>query len=180
MSNRDSLSRIPRVPIDRRAYAFLIDYIAVWLVTLMLGGGFWLLQLLVFTLAWLGLRVILVEVNQGQSLGRWALDLKIIDLRYRKIPGLLVLTKREAILGAAAFLAMLGLNINFGNAISMLILISPLAGDCCLAIADEQFNQALHDRVAQTLIIPSRRGFSLDLRSRRLIWEIKKAWRNRK
>ena len=165
----------PKVPIERRASAFLIDFVAVWLLSSFAGS----LQWLVFIVAWLGLRVVLVERNQGQSLGRWAMDMKILEERFNRVPGLLPLAKREGIVGLAALLAMWGLNINFRNPLSMMILVVPLLVDCGIALADEQLNQAFHDRIANTIIIPARRGFSLDLRLKKLWGQLKFYLRNR-
>lgn len=176
MYDKPTTRRLPRVPIDRRAWAFLIDFITVWLITSLVGNN--ILQLPVFIIAWLGLRVLVVDRNQGQSLGRWALDMKIIDARFpNKIPNLVSLGKREGVLGFAAFLAMIGLNIGLTNALSMLLFVSPLLFDCGAAIADEQLNQAFHDRFAETIIIQSRRGFSLDLRCKKIVAEIKRSMR---
>lgn len=160
--------RFPKVPLDRRAYAFLVDFITVWFLSSFFRG---LIRDLVFFVIWLILRVIIVEVNKGQSLGNWAFDIKVIDMRLPRIPGLKELVKREGILGFAALLAMVGLNINFRNALSMLILITPLIIDCSIALGDEEYNQAFHDRIAQTIVIQTRRGFSLDLRLKKL-WRI--------
>jgi len=170
---------IPKVPLDRRAYAFLIDYVTIWLITSLLGGQNILLQLVVFSLAWLGMRVLLVISNHGQSLGRWAMDLKVMDIRLERLPSVINLTKREGVLGFAAFLAMIGLNLTFINPFSTLLLVCPLLGECSIALADEEFNQAFHDRLAKTIIIPTKRGFSLDVRMRRLYWEAKKALRQK-
>ncbi len=163
-----SYRRFPKVPIDRRAYAFLLDFVTVWFLSSFFKG---LIKDLVFLVIWLILRVIIVEKNKGQSLGSWSFDIKVIDLRFQRVPGLKELTKREAILGFAAMLAMVGLNINFKNGLSMLIFITPLIIDCGLAIGDEEYNQAFHDRVSNTIIIQTKRGFSLDLRLKKL-WKI--------
>jgi uncharacterized RDD family membrane protein YckC len=169
-------SRFPKVPLDRRAYAFLIDFVTVWLLSSFAVG---IVKWLVFLGAWFALRGIVVEKNQGQSLGSWALDMKVIDLRFRKIPGLLELAKREGIVGLAALLAMVGLEIGFQNGLSMILLISPLLVDCSVALADEELNQAFHDRLAGTIVIPSRRGFSLDLRLKKFWLEWKRKLRKR-
>ncbi|PSF38859.1 hypothetical protein C7H19_02030 [Aphanothece hegewaldii CCALA 016] len=175
--NEDSQPlKLPKVSIDRRAYAFLIDFVTVWLVS-SFAGTVWLLQFLVFIVAWFALRVVLVEKNKGQSLGRWALDMKVIDLRFKRIPGLVELAKREGIVGLCAALTMLGLNYTFPNPISMILLSSFLLADCGMALGDEQYNQAFHDRLSGTVIIPSKRGFSLDLRLKRLWREIKQKMR---
>ncbi|MGB5769852.1 MAG: RDD family protein, partial [Crocosphaera sp.] len=116
-------------------------------------------------------RVIIVEKNKGQSLGSWAFDLKVIDIRFLRVSGLKELTKREAILGFAALLAMIGLNINFKNGLSMLIFITPLIIDCGIALGDEEYNQAFHDKIGNTIVVQTKRGFSLDLRLKKL-WKI--------
>lgn len=162
--------RFPKAPVERRAYAFLIDFVTVWLLSSFVGVA---LQWLVFILAWLALRVIVVEKNKGQSLGHWALDIKVVDARFNKIPDLVTLAKREGIVGLAAMLAMIGLTINFRNGISMLLLITPLLADFGVALSDEEMNQAFHDRISETIVISTRRGFSLDLRLKKVFAKIK-------
>ena len=137
--------RFPKVPLERRAYAFLFDFVLIWILS-SFSAGF--SQAIVFFGCWFGLRVVLVERNQGQSLGSLAFDMNVIDLRLRRVPGIVELSKREGILGTASLLAMWGLNINFMNAISMILLIAPLIFNCGMAIGDEAFNQAFHDRLA--------------------------------
>jgi uncharacterized RDD family membrane protein YckC len=176
-SEKPADRRFPKVPLERRAYAFLIDFVSVWLLSSFVVG---ILQGVVFIAAWFALRVIVVEKNKGQSLGRWALDMKVIDPRLNKIPGLLELAKREGIVGFAALLAMIGLNIGFANGISMLLLISPLLADCGMALADEQINQAFHDRMAATIVVQTKRGFSLDLRLKKLFVEVKRNLKKRR
>ncbi len=171
-----SSRQFPKVPLERRAYAFLLDFVSIWLLSSFFPG---LAQGLVFIVSWLGLRVILVERNKGQSFGSWAFDLKVIDAKFNKIPGIAELAKREGILGGAALLAMIGLNINFRNALSMLLLTAPLLIDCGIALGDEELNQAFHDRIAQTLIIQARRGFSLDLRLKKGWFALKRNWQTR-
>lgn len=168
--------RFPQVPIERRFYAFLIDFVAVWLVSSMAGGNPFL-RVLVFMALWLGMRVVLVSSNQGQSLGRWALDMKVLDAKYGKLPGLLTLTKREGILGVCALLAMFGFNVlanGISMLLSMLLLIAPLGVDCGIALSEPEKQQAFHDRIAQTLVIQTRRGFSLDLRLKRWVAQIRR------
>lgn len=160
-------TRFPKVPYERRCGAFCIDFVTVWLISLPFSGSIFA-QLMVFLVAWLGLRVVLAAKNQGQSLGRWALDMKLVDAKFGKIPGLLELSKREGISGLCALLAMMGLTIGLGNGISLLLLIAPLSADCGVAFADSQTRQAFHDRVARTLVVPTRRGYSLDLRIKKL------------
>lgn len=169
--------RVPKVPLDRRSYAFGIDFLTVFLISFPFKAatvGISISQLIVFVLAWLGLRVILVTKNQGQSLGRWAMDLKVVDAKFRKTPGLFELSKREGTLGCFALLAVIGLEIGLWNGISLLLLASPLGVDCGLAFSDTQLRQALHDRIANTLVVPTRRGYSLDLRAKRFLTQFRR------
>lgn len=168
--------RLPKVPIDRRAYAFLIDFVTVWLVSSFVGNA-WVLQFFVFLVVWFILRVIVVEKNKGQSLGRWALDMKVIDLRLKRIPGITELAIREGIVGLSAALTMIGFNYTFPNPLSMILLSSFLLVDCGMALGDEDYRQAFHDRFSKTVIIPSKRGFSLDLRLKQIWREIKQKTR---
>lgn len=163
--------RFPKVPIDRRFFAFLIDFVAIWFISSFVTN--WFIQGLVFLFTWFALRVVVVEKNHGQSLGRWALDMKILELRTRRIPDLLSLVKREGITGGAAVLAMAGFNLFFSSALSTILLVLPLAVTCGIAIADEQYQQALHDKVAGTVIIETRRGFSLDLRLKKIVADLR-------
>jgi uncharacterized RDD family membrane protein YckC len=166
--------RFPKVPVERRAYAFLIDFVTIWLISSFLGQG--VVQWLAFLIIWFLLRVFLVERNHGQSLGRWALDIKIID-QTNRIPTLGNLAKREGIIAFLALCAMIGLNIGVLNLLSMLILITPLVVDGVVALGDEQYYQAFHDQVAKTLIVQTKRGFSLDLRFKKLLAQIQQNMR---
>ncbi len=168
--------RYPRVPMNRRVGAFAIDFVAVWLVSSFFGFGS-ILQGIIFLIAWLAMRVIVVEQNQGQSLGRWAMDIKVIAPRYNKVPDLVTLAKREGIVSLAAILAMYGLQINFRNGLSMLLLFTPLLVDYALAVVDEELDRAFHDRIAETLIVQTKRGFSLDLRLKKIFGQIQRSMR---
>jgi len=168
MRNEPGYTRFPKVPIQRRAAAFLIDFVAVWLVTSLLGGNT-ASQVLVFTVAWSLLRVVLVAQNQGQSLGRYALDMKVVNANYGKTPGFVDLAKREGLTGFASLLALLGIKIGLRNGVSLLLLAAPLVADFGVAAIDSSLQQALHDRLAQTLVVATRRGFSLDLRIKKWV-----------
>jgi hypothetical protein len=162
--------RFPKVPIERRMGAFAIDFVVVWFVSSFFGKtGGWL----VFLLVWLAMRIFVVDRNQGQSLGRYALDMKVIDYRYNRVPDLLTLGRREGILGFGAMLASIGLQ-NFGNGLLLLFLTTPLLVDCFLALFDEELDRAFHDRFAETIIIQTERGFSLDLRLKKLLATIQR------
>lgn len=157
--------RFPRVPLPRRIAALAIDIGAVGLLSLLFGRQAYVVMFIVF---WFALRVFVVAQNKGQSLGRWALDMKVINPQFRALPGLLELTKREAIVGLGALLAWIGLvNLSPTNGL-FLVLPIPLLVDCGLAFTDAEYQQAFHDRLAQTVVIQTRRGYSLDIKLRRL------------
>jgi hypothetical protein len=99
--------------------------------------------------------------------------MKVLDAN-GKIPGLLTLGKREGILGFCALLAMIGVSSALANPISFVLLTTPLAVDGGAILADAEAPQALHDRVAKTIVIQTRRGFSLDLRLKRLFAQVKR------
>lgn len=168
--------KFPKVPFDRRAYAFILDFVTIWLISSFFRE---ILQGLIFIIFWLTSRVVLVEKNQGQSLGNWAFDIKVINVRFSQIPRLIELAKRECILGVVAWLAMIGLRMSLRNGLSMLLLITPLLVDCGIAFGDQEFNQAFHDRIAGTIVVQTNRGFSLDLRFKKLWFIIKSKIRNR-
>lgn len=157
--------RFPRVPISRRIAAFAIDVLVIGLLSLLFGRQAFIVM---FILLWLALRVVVVAQNKGQSLGRWAFDIKVINPKYRAVPGLLELTKREAMTGIGAALAWIGLiNLSPTNGL-LLVLPIPLLVDCGLAFTDDEYRQTFHDRIAQTIVIQTRRGYSLDIKLRRL------------
>lgn len=158
--------RYPKVPLERRAWAFVIDFATIWIISLLAGSA---IQWILFPLGWFGMRIVLVDRNKGQTLGRWALDMKVLDAKSNKLPPFNALIKRELIVGGISYLAMIGLNIGLKQPLSMLFLLCPLLINAGVALADEQLNQAIHDRVAETIVIQTRRGFSLDIR-------LKKFW----
>ncbi|OUL18609.1 RDD family protein [Nostoc sp. 106C] len=170
----------PKAEIGRRGMALGLDFLSVWLISSVLGSnrsGIQFVQILVFVIAWLVLRVLVVYNNQGQSLGRWAFDLKVLEVEsgqvVGRIPILLSLLKREAIIGIAA----LFISIALGNIIAnptAILLVLPLAIDCGTAFYDTQMRQALHDRYAGTIIVSSRRGYSLDIKVKRLVGNMRR------
>ena len=163
---------LPKVSVGRRAGAFCIDAIAVWLPSLLLGTNP-IAQTIFFVLLWLIVRVAIVRKNQGQSLGRWALDMKIADTRFQRTPGVQELCKREALLGICAALAFAGVGGLTSTNAAVLLLMLPLAIDCSIAFTDTaRFPQAFHDRLGGTIVIGTRRGYSLDIKVRRLLDQV--------
>ncbi len=163
---------LPKVSVGRRAGAFCIDAIAVWLPSLLLGTNP-IVQTIFFFLLWMILRVPIVKKNHGQSLGRWALDMKIIDVRFQRMPGVQKLCKREGLLGICAALALVGVGGLTSTNAAVLLLMLPLAIDCSTAFIDTaRFPQAFHDRLGKTIIVGARRGYSLDIKVRRLLDQV--------
>lgn len=168
----DLVPLLPKVSIARRAGAFCIDGIAVWLPSLLLGANP-IAQIIFFVLLWLIMRVAIVRKNKGQSLGRWALDMKIVDPRIDRTPGLQELSKREALLGICAALAFAGIGGLTSTNAGVVLLLLPLAIDCSVAFTDTaRFPQAFHDRLGGTIVIGTRRGYSLDIKVRRLLDQV--------
>lgn len=175
MTTESDYLRFPRVQIWRRGIAFGIDFVSIWLLSLVLGGnlpGFQIAQVVVFVLAWWAVRVLAVYNNQGQSLGRYALDMKVLDADSGRVPQLQVLLKREAVTGCGALLVAIALSNLATNAGSILLVI-PLAIDLSSAVSDTQRRQAIHDRIARTVIVSTRRGYSLDIKVKRLIAQVR-------
>ncbi len=166
----------PKVEFVRRSMAFGIDFLIVWLVSSLLGSnalGIQFLQILIFVIGWLVLRVLVVYNNQGQSLGRYALDMRVLDVEQRKIPDLQTLLKRESIVGLGALLLSIALSNIIRNPTAILLVL-PLAIDCGAAVSDTQLRQAWHDRYVRTIIVSSRRGYSLDLKVKRLVENVRR------
>ena len=172
MNPRLPLVRPTPAPLWRRAIALGIDGLAVGLVSGLLGGAF-LVQGIVFLIGWLLMRVVLVSSNKGQSLGRWAMDLRVIDQKWGGTPMLLDLTRREGLLGAATFLSVWGLAHLSPTAAWVLLLLIPLGIDASFAYSDVAYRQAFHDRYSRTWVVESRRGYSLDMKIRQLVAEIR-------
>lgn len=161
-------SQYPKAPPWRRGAALGLDFLGAAIVSVIFGLN--LLALTVsFLLCWFGLRVVLVLRNQGQSLGRWALDMKVIDAQYGTLPLFQALIKREGVVGFECLLFLIGLvNLNPSSAWALLLFL-PLGADCIVAFADPLKRQTFHDRIARTFVLQSRRGYSLDLKIKRLV-----------
>jgi hypothetical protein len=83
------------------------------------------------------------------------------------------LMKREVVTGLGSLLTLIGVVSLSPTNGWILILPIPLLVDCGAAFLDTENRQALHDRLAGTVITQSRRGYSLDLKVRKLFAEMK-------
>ncbi|MGD1806288.1 RDD family protein [Dapis sp. BLCC M126] len=173
----DIIPQLPKAPLSRRTAAFSIDAGVVWFISAIISNN-WFTFILFFVVLWIAIRVLMVYKNQGQSIGHFALDMKVLDTRYQRTPGILELSKREGILALAGSFAMLGVsNLTSGNA-AVLLLIMPLFLDFTVALVDiERYQQAFHDRISQTIVVGTMRGYSLDIKLRWLLDEAKRYMR---
>ncbi len=172
---RTNQTHYPKAGIGRRGMALGLDFITVWLISAPFNSGnlgIQFAQIFVFILTWLILRVLVVYNNQGQSLGRWAFDLKALAVEngqvVGKVPEFQGLLVREGLLCFEALLLSMILDSIINNFTAILLLI-PLIIDCGAAFSDSLRRQALHDRLARTIIVSSDRGYSLDLKVKRLV-----------
>ncbi|NEP87101.1 MAG: RDD family protein [Okeania sp. SIO2C2] len=168
------IPQLPKAPLSRRVAAFSIDALVVWFLSAIISNN-WFTFILFFMVLWIITRVLVVYKNYGQSIGHYALDMKVLDTRYQRNPGILELSKREGILALSGALAMLGIsNLTSGNA-AVLLLIMPLFLDFTVALVDiERYQQAFHDRIAQTIVVGTMRGYSLDIKVKWLVDEAKR------
>lgn len=164
--------QFPRVQIWRRGIAFSIDFVGVWILSSLLGSsrpGFGFVEAIVFILGWFATRVLVPYNNFGQTLGRYAVDMKLIAPRLAKVPDLQALCQREAVTGLGALSVAIALSY-LANNVAVLLLFAPLAIDCGFALADtNRYRQAFHDRFAKTIVVSTRRGYSLDIKVKRLL-----------
>ncbi len=170
----------PKGGIFRRGMALGLDFLGVWLISSFFNNGEpgiqWL-QILVFIITWLILRVLVVYNNLGQSLGRWAFDLKLLEVEdgqiIGRVPQLQALLMREAVMGFSTLLLSITLSTIISNPTAILLLL-PLVIDCGAALSDSLMRQAWHDRYARTIIVSSQRGYSLDLKIKRLVEKLRR------
>jgi uncharacterized RDD family membrane protein YckC len=173
----------PKAELYRRGLAWLLDFLSVWLISSLLGSGqigINFVQIFVFILGWLISRVIIVYNNQGQSLGRWAFNLKILEVEEGqirgRIPEVQALLQREGIICILSLLVAIALSNILSNPTAILLIL-PLAIDCGAALSDARMRQAFHDRYAKTSIVSSRRGYSLDIKVRRIVEKLQRSVR---
>ena len=165
----------PKGDLTRRGMALAMDFFGAWLLSSIVRSneiGIQFAQIFVFIFAWLIFRVVVVYNNQGQSLGRWAFDLKILEVVngeiVNRIPQFQTLLLREGIICFSSLL----LSIFLGNIIlnpAAVVLLLPLIIDGGAALSDTQMRQAFHDRFFRTVIVSSQRGYSLDIKIKRLV-----------
>ncbi len=145
----------------KRVIAAGVDFLMAWVLSAVAAvpdAAIQWGQILVFLLAWWGLRVGVASRNKGQSLGHWLMDLRIVDQRHRT-PLLQTMTQREGIFGGLLLLALMAINSGLGFGI--VLLVAPVIVDCSWAWINPRHN-TLHDLVSKTEVVGTYRGFSLD------------------
>ncbi len=157
-------NRLPLASLPTRLGAFVIDFLACFLLAqlirelLGLSGGFWLQSL--FIPIWLSDRAL---VN-GQSLGRWAMSLKVVNMNFGKPTGTLALLKREGLI--LTFLLLLINSLDDKGMITSLTIFAPipLIVELVFASADTEKRQTIHDRLSESIVVFTRKGLQLDLK----------------
>jgi uncharacterized RDD family membrane protein YckC len=114
---------------------------------------------LIFCFVWLFNRVLVPTKNQGQSVGRWAMNLRVVDVEFGKTANVVALARREATVLIAMLIWIASLDSLTGAVILALI---PVVVDIAPAFVDIDRRQALHDKVGDTIVINSRKGFELE------------------
>ncbi|PZD74805.1 hypothetical protein C1752_00916 [Acaryochloris thomasi RCC1774] len=161
--------RLTKAQMWVRVAASAIDFSLAWLLSTVAITGDAQLQLgqwVIFAVLWLLLRVAVVINNQGQSPGHWAMDLKVVDARSAKLPRIEDLLKREAIAGGGCLLLLIGFST---GGFALLAFIVPLAIDNGIGLADPVRLQTFHDRWVDTVVIYTTRGYSLDLKLKKVL-----------
>jgi uncharacterized RDD family membrane protein YckC len=114
---------------------------------------------LIFCFVWLFNRVLLPTKNQGQSVGRWAMNLRVVDMEFGNTANIAALVRREAAILIAMLIWISSLDSLTGAVILALV---PVVVDIAPAFVDIDRRQALHDKIGGTIVINSRKGFELE------------------
>jgi uncharacterized RDD family membrane protein YckC len=173
MDYEPAYSRLVLARLAQRNVALLVDFIACaflgQLIEALLGLSNSGLGLVIFGVAWMLNRVFIAGKGQGQSLGRWLVSIRVVDMTYGKSAGVLELFKREAAIYLCMALVLAGFNSGgLTNTISFFALI-PIVIDGVIALADSEKMQTLHDKLSGTIVIVSKRGLQLDQKITRLL-----------
>ncbi len=173
MPHRLASTDYTSVPLWKRGAALGVDFTAVGLISAFLGMSV-AAQAILFIVGWLLMRVVVVSKKRGQSLGRWAFNMQVIDGQRGKTPDLMALAQREGLVALGTTLAFLGVT-NFGpTAAWALLLFIPLGLDCGVAYANLDSGQAFHDQIAGTYVVQSRLGYSLDTKLKKIVADVQR------
>jgi uncharacterized RDD family membrane protein YckC len=126
-----------------------ISYLAQGLVALFGAGGeaVNLVGYGAFFATWLVNRGYFQSRPEGQSLGKWLLNIKTVDTETEQAPTLIRSVAREGVLSVLILTESL---------------VVPLGADALFAFFDKQKRQSLHDRAGRTQVVEADTGFHLD------------------
>jgi uncharacterized RDD family membrane protein YckC len=162
MDFEPAYNRLQLAQLGQRVIASVIDLTACvflgQLIEALLGITGSPFGWLIFAAVWMGDRV-LVASGQGQSIGRWLMSLRVVDMEYGKSAGLFELFRREILV--FTFLALVVGAFSSPTA-AIVFAVIPIVVDLVIAIADTRKVQTLHDKIGGTIVIVTRKGFQLD------------------
>ncbi|MEN9203680.1 MAG: RDD family protein [Thermostichus sp. DG_1_6_bins_120] len=110
-----------------------------------------------FFATWLVNRGYFQSRPEGQSLGKWLLNLKTLDPETEASPHLIRSMAREGVLSLFVLTE---------------ALLVPLAADALFAVFDKEKRQTIHDRAGRTLVVESERGYHLDEKAKQFLQEL--------
>ncbi|MDX2273100.1 MAG: RDD family protein [Cyanobacteriota bacterium] len=110
-----------------------------------------------FFAAWLANRGYLQSRPEGQSIGKWLLNIKTIDTETEQSPHVIRSVAREGVLSVLILTE---------------ALVVPLAADALFALFDKEKRQSLHDRAGRTQVVEAETGFHLDEKAVKLLQEM--------
>ncbi|MGQ9838781.1 MAG: RDD family protein [Cyanobacteriota bacterium] len=112
---------------------------------------------LTFYAVWLVNRGYFQSRPEGQSLGKWLLNIKTLDPETETSPHLIRSLARESVLSLFLLTE---------------ALLVPLAADGLFAVFDKEKRQTIHDRAGRTLVVEAEQGYHLDQKAMQLLQDI--------
>ncbi len=165
VSSPQAEENLPKLaPWGKRIGAFALDfglglgvsYLAQGLASLLGAdaGAVDMTGYIAFFATWLVNRGYFQSRPEGQSLGKWLLNIKTWDPETEASPHLIRSLAREGVLSLFVLTE---------------ALLVPLVADGLFAFFDKEKRQSIHDRAGRTLVVESERGYHLDEKVLRLL-----------
>ncbi|NJK60959.1 MAG: RDD family protein [Oscillatoriales cyanobacterium SM2_1_8] len=157
-------TRFPIASLSQRNGAFAVDFGACFLLAVLVRElvGIPILGWVWFGGLWLLVRAVVPAGAGGQTLGRWFLSTRIVDMNYGKTSTLSALLLREGLALFACLLVFTSLDGNGFITSWTLFAPLPLTIDFAFMAADGPKRQCLRDRLAGTIVVCTRKGLDLD------------------
>ncbi|MGQ9867203.1 MAG: RDD family protein [Pseudanabaenaceae cyanobacterium] len=157
-------ARFPIASLSQRNGAFLVDFGSCFLLAVLIRElvGIPALGWLWFGGLWLLVRAVVPAGAGGQTLGRWFVSSRIVDMNYGKTGTLAALLWREGLALVAILLVFTSLDSNGFITSWTLFAPLPLVIDFAFMAADGPKRQCLRDRLAGTIVVCTRKGLDLD------------------